>query len=363
MILEGTGLYQDGHSARQYTCQVLLAEGKLHLYFDEGRSNFLIWPIAELDSIHLNGKSLTLKYGAFPHQSLVCEGELAISIQKVWAAKRIDRNTISLQHRSPARFVFFLILFFIFLILAGWFVFLPWVAEKAAQSIPKDMEISLGEQLARAYRPAEALKNDSINHLLQAFADKLNLSADYAITAEVISSEEINAFALPGGRIFVYSGIIKGMNSYEELVALLGHEVTHVEHRHSLKSICRSAASSLVIAAVFGDVTGISSGIVSQADRFKELDYSRELETDADTYGLELMTKNKVSGSGMLGLLGLLKREGQSAPELMKYLSTHPDTEARIENISARRESALEFSQRPELQNLFERLQKALRDT
>jgi len=362
-MLEGTGLYQDGHSARQYTCEVVLQEGTLHLYFDEGRSNFLIWPLAALDSVHQNGQSLILKYGDYPHQSLVCEGALAEAIQKVWAGRSLHRTAIGLRRRSPLRFVFFLILAFLFLILAGWFVFLPWVAEKAAASIPRDMEISLGEQLASAYSKSEEAEGDSATILLQDFTNQLKLSEAYTITTEVIPSAEINAFAVPGGRIFVYSGIIQEMKSYQELVALLGHEVTHVEHRHSLKSICRSAASSLVIAAVFGDVTGISSGIISQADRFKELDYSRELETDADTYGLQLMKNNQVSGSGMLALLGLLKREGQSTPELMKYLSTHPDTDARLNHIAGQKEAGLVFPPRQDLERLFKRLQKALTDT
>lgn len=330
------------------------------MFFSEDRSNFLVWPLASINSLHQTGQSCTVKYGDFPHQSLVLEGVLAQAVQSEYAAKNLSRAGLMLKSNNSARLAFILIIIFIGLMFGGWFIFLPWVAEKAAGSIPRNMEIALGERLAAAYSNKEDKEDDLASPLLQAFTDQLQLSSDYTITTEVIASDDLNAFALPGGRIFVYSGIIKAMHSYEELVALLGHEVTHVEHRHSLKSICRSAASSLVIAAVFGDVTGVSAGIVSQADKFKELDYSRDLETDADTYGLQLMTKNQISGRGMLNLLQLLKREGQSMPELMKYLSTHPNTEARITNIVGQEGLQRKYPLNPALDDLFKKLQKVL---
>lgn len=358
--MEGLGYYQDGISAQQYACRVLLREGSLHLYFGEGASNVLIWDVSELASMQQNGESLNINYGAVPHQTLVCEGAVAMAIQEVWAARGKSRVARSLRRSRPFRLFILLIVGFLGLSLAGWFLFLPWVAEKAATLIPTEMEIEIGDRLAAVYTQEASTGKDSTTFLLQTFADRLKLSAKYPIKTEVLPSRDLNAFALPGGHIFVNAGIIKGMKSYEELVALLGHEVTHVEHRHSLKSSCRSAASSLVLAAVFGDLTGISSAIVSQAQQFKELDYSRDLETDADNYGLELMVKNQVSGRGMLNLLELLKREGQEMPQLMKYLSTHPDTEARIMNIASREQVLRRYSKNSDLDQLFKRLQKAV---
>ena len=182
----------------------------------------------------------------------------------------------------------------------------------------------------------------------------------YPIKTEVIRSNEINAFALPGGRIFVYSGIIEKMKSYEELVALLSHESSHVTHRHSLKSMSRSAAGSIVVATVFGDVGEISAGLISKADEFRQLGYSRELETEADTEGLKTMVNNRVSGYGMLHLLELLKKEAAEVPALLTYVSTHPDTDARISSVSEQAAARQVFEHNEKLASLFKSLQSQL---
>src|SRR5690606_36345304 len=113
-----------------------------------------------------------------------------------------------------------------------------------------------------------------------------------------VDSEEVNAFALPGGKIFVYSGILEKMGSYKELTALLGHEISHVTNRHSLKSMSRNVASSLVLSSVFGDAGGLSVNLISKVNEFKSLDYSRDLETEADNEGLQVMLDNKVDPQG-----------------------------------------------------------------
>lgn len=171
----------------------------------------------------------------------------------------------------------------------------------------------------------------------------------------MLKSPEINAFAVPGGNIFVYSGIVEKMGSYEELAALLGHEASHVKKRHSLKSICRSAASGLFIAAMFGDISGISAGIISQADEFRQLQYSRELETEADLEGLNVMRENNIDGQGMVRLLQLLEKEAVRMPRLMKYVSTHPETDERISVVKTNLDQTSHASSE-EMKSIFEEL-------
>lgn len=255
-----------------------------------------------------------------------------------------------------------IILFFIFVVGFCFFILfyaLPWIGEKASNLVPVEAEIQLGESIGEVYSRENEI-NDSATFYANEFVRNLDLDDTYKIDVKVIESQEINAFALPGGKIFVYSGILNKMDSYEQLVALLGHEVTHVTNRHSLKSICRSAATNLVIASIFGDLNGISAGILSQADQFKQLDYSRDLETEADNNGLAIMVENKVSPKGMLNLLKLLKEEGAEMPQFMKYLSTHPDTDSRISNISSNPDSKKAFDKNAKLEKLFVKLKRCL---
>lgn len=236
---------------------------------------------------------------------------------------------------------------------------LPWLGEKAANLVPVEAEVQLGESLGDVYI-RESKTNDSATWYVNKFIQHLELDDTYKINATIIKSDEINAFALPGGKIFIYSGILQKMNSYEELTALLGHEATHIINRHSLKSICRSATIGIVFAAIFGDASGISAGIISQAQQFKQLDYSRDLETEADNNGVSIMVQNKVEPKGMLDLLKLLKEEGDETPQLMKYLSTHPGTDSRIENISSQPAVTTTFSKNKTLEKLFKHMKRVL---
>jgi Zn-dependent protease with chaperone function len=350
--MEGTGVYQDGSSAKQYSCRVVLSDDVLNVYIENESNDFQIWSLKSFQSCHLNGSALIIKHGIYPHQTLECGGSFGTKIYEAWSQRNIIRRVEGLTFSRGLISALVLSVTFILLCLGFYFYVLPWTAEKAANLVPIEAEIELGDRISEIYA-SDGHVNVAASENLQKFTNKLRLIDSYPIRITVINSEQINAFALPGGRIFVYSGIIEKMNSHEELVALLGHEITHVVNRHSLKSICRSAASGIVIASLFGDVTGISSGILSQADKFKELEYSRDLETEADNNGLQIMIDNKVNPSGMLNLLEILKKESNEMPGLMKYLSTHPDTEARIENIKAHSDFGLKFNENEELKTIF----------
>jgi beta-barrel assembly-enhancing protease len=357
--MEGKGIYQNGLSAKQFNCHIILQDDNLHIYLEDEKNELLIWNLRTIHSCHLNGSSLIVKYGDYPHQTLECIDPLANAIYQSWSGNKVVRMAEGFAFKQKHLSVILFTLIFIILCFSTWFYFLPWVGEKAAALVPKEVEIEMGESLSTIYAQENRL-NDSASYYITEFTKRLKLVNTYPLQVRVITSEEINAFALPGGKIFVYSGIIEKMETYEELVALLGHEVTHVSNRHSLKSICRSAASSIVIASLFGDVTGISSGILSQADQFKQLDYSRELETEADNNGLNIMIQNKISPEGMLQLLKLLKEESAEMPQMMKYLSTHPDTDSRIRNISSNSQAKTSFPANEELEQLFKLLQNSI---
>jgi beta-barrel assembly-enhancing protease len=136
----------------------------------------------------------------------------------------------------------------------------------------------------------------------------------------------------------------------------LSHEASHVIERHSLKSILRSAATGIIISAFLGDFSVLSTWAISKADEFKQLDYSRELETEADDEGYALMLKSHIDPHGMLRLLEVLKKESMEMPAMMKYLSTHPETDERIKNIKNKSGLQSKYSQQDDLKNSFSKL-------
>jgi len=237
---------------------------------------------------------------------------------------------------------------------------LPFLAEKAADMVPVEYEVSLGERLSEGFGSEALPAGDSVNYYATRFSAAMKLDSRYPISVRVIPSEEINAFAVPGGKIFIYSGLLEKMESYEELAALLGHEVTHVVKRHSLRSLMSNAAAGVLLSTIFGSADGLGSWVVSQAGELKQLDYSRELETEADTYGLSLLVANHINPKGMLKLLQLLEKEHEEEPGMMKYLSTHPDTQSRIQNIENNPSINEDFDRNAELEGIFQKIKSSL---
>lgn len=224
-----------------------------------------------------------------------------------------------------------------FLLIIGiliWFFFrsiVPWMGEKAANSFPKDYEIQLGEQMFAAMKGN--LKIDTAKSaLLQNFYNELGYNVDYPIKLYWVEENIVNAFAVPGGSIVVYKGIMDKMNGPEELAALLGHEVSHIALKHSLRGIFREAANSIWWMILTGGDAGMIGVVAQQTEQLQGLSYSRELESEADRNGVVLMYNSSINTRGMLELVNILKRE-EGDSKSYNFLSTHPVAEIRIKQV------------------------------
>jgi len=142
---------------------------------------------------------------------------------------------------------------------------------------------------------------------------------------KLASPSEINAFTLPGGYIYVFTGIIRILDTEDELAALLAHEIAHNEQRHYAEQYDWKMPLNVVGAGVSALTLGIVPNPIQRA-------LSRQDEAEADRVGLELMVKAGFCAKGMQGLLEKLHNiTSLGTPN--KYVLTHPPTEERIENI------------------------------
>lgn len=196
-----------------------------------------------------------------------------------------------------------------------------------------DQEIQMGNRLKELMLNEQALLGAQVDTLgtkkLQAFADELDLSNHYPIQLTLVQSDIVNAYALPGGQVVVYSGLLKKIRTPEALAALLAHESSHVNERHSLNRLMRNAANGILLAVVFNDATGISGAVLSNAKTLSGLRYSRSLEKEADKKGCDLLIQNGLDVTGMLELMQILQDIGD-VPHTLSFLSTHPLTKERI---------------------------------
>jgi predicted Zn-dependent protease len=351
-------LYFDGLSSKAWACKIDVRDEEILIQLDENL-NIIRWKISSLISKELTDNTLSVTYGNFPHETLEIKGARALDFYELISKNTIrEKSKIIWFRKRTTLLVGFILGFFLVCILSYWF-FIPWLGEKATLLVPKSAEIEIGETIAENFKENETI-NQKASVLVNTLLDSLHIQESYKINITVIKSPVVNAFALPGGQIFVYTGIIKNMNDYQELVALLGHEITHVTHQHSLKSLGRSAASSIFISALFGDISGISAGILDQANQLKQLRYSRELETEADQHGIDFMLKYKVNPNGMLDLMKILDNENKGANEVMKYLSTHPETNERIAKIKSNVLIRKKFKHNKSLQKIFIEIKKSI---
>lgn len=233
---------------------------------------------------------------------------------------------------------------------------IPWVAENSVVLIPEEYDNKLGNS-AWAGNEYFMDVNSKKTKLLNDFAKHLNLHNTKKLEFTVVNSNQVNAFALPDGKIVIFTGILKEMKNYDELVGLLGHEASHVNNRHSMKMLCRSLSGYLFVSVILGDANGIMATIGDNVNSFQSLSFSREFEHQADADGFKILVANKVNPQGMSNLFKRLQEHNSiSIPE---FLSSHPVTENRIGFIDTMIETQkFEKVSNPQLEKLFTKLKQ-----
>jgi predicted Zn-dependent protease len=159
----------------------------------------------------------------------------------------------------------------------------------------------------------------------------------------VFKDKQVNAFALPGGKIGVYTGIIKIATTPDQLAAVLGHEVGHVMAKHGNERVSQGMASQIALAG-----TAIALGKDGKLDKKSQmivaglgvgmqfgvlLPFSRTHESEADVIGLELMSKAGFNPEDSVQLWkNMAKASGGKQPP--QWMSTHPSNQTRIDNLT-----------------------------
>ncbi len=334
--MEYSAIYYDGKTSQPYDAQISITENSLTVNYGNGQ---MVWAIHQIDYSSFTGKGKTmLKYGEFPHQFLEFSiGSPLFNILENYLPKRREGFWAFSNELANDGFRGVLISLAIFVaVVAGfYFLALPKIAEYVATKIPVETEIELGKKIYEGFvGDMETDKEKTI--LLNDFAKNIDFNTEYPLKFTVVKSDQVNAFALPGGNVVVFDAILKKMKTSEELVALLSHEVTHVKKQHSLKGLARNLAGSLALSVIIGDMNTVGNILVSQANNIYQLGFTRDMEKQADLEGLEIMYANKLDPQGMVHLMQRLNDEEKKGgvDKIPAYLNSHPMTKERIAYIS-----------------------------
>ena len=202
-----------------------------------------------------------------------------------------------------------------------------------------EKEIAIGKGLAQQVEKQAKIINDPvISEYVNRVGQNLvrNSDAKVPFTIKVIDSEDVNAFALPGGFFFVNSGLILKADSEAELAGVMAHEIAHVAARHGTKQATRGEIAQLatipLIIMTYGTWTGY--GIYQAASILVPigfLKFSRGFESEADMLGLEYMYKAGYDPTAFVNFFEKIQTMEKRKPGTMaKVFSTHPPTDDRI---------------------------------
>jgi len=155
----------------------------------------------------------------------------------------------------------------------------------------------------------------------------------------VVEDSQLNAFAVPGGTIYMYSGLIERAKSTDEIAGVLGHEITHIKGHHMARSSGPDAISvlsllSMVLLARSGSGAQAAGAVGQAVSATRQIAYSRQLEMEADTLGVRYMAAAGYDPKGSLGFLKTLDQERALNPvDVPPYLMTHPISQERVANM------------------------------
>ena len=212
-------------------------------------------------------------------------------------------------------------------------------------------EMKMGREFEVLVKSTMPIIEDPVVHdYVQGVVDRIVKTLPpqpYKFPANVVLHNSLNAFAAPGGFVFVFSGLIMNLNHESELAGVLSHEIAHVTQRHIAGRMERGRVISM--ASLLGVVAGVAAGLAGggnaggaammgsmAAGSSAMLNYSRLDEDDADRFGLRYLVAAGYNPKGLGGAFEVIKSQnwggGSAVPT---YLSTHPDLDVRLSRLRA----------------------------
>lgn len=215
-----------------------------------------------------------------------------------------------------------------------------WLVEKIADRIPVSWEISLGEGIYGELKSEHEMVNDPDREkrIAAITAPLLQVAGTnmYPFQFHIIEDTNINAFAIPGGHIFIHTGLLQAADTPEEIAGVLAHEIAHVTERHSFRSLINAAGLYLIVQFFFGDTSGAMAVLTEGSRMLLKQSYSRDFERNADDVGWDYLVKANIDPRGMIRFFQRMKEEEAKDPQrsgALQLLNTHPASDERMRRL------------------------------
>ncbi len=343
MTVAGTGTFFDGITTARREVTVELGANVMRIRAPDG-AMLAEWPYGGIEARSAPEGLLRLAKTGNPSLARleIRDPRLATAIDEL--SIPIDRSGHA-ERRDRAKVIAWSVAATASLILVA-VIGVPEIATRLAPLIPYSVERKFGTaidaQIRRSIDTRHAgaafeCGNKEANKPGRAAFDKLmgQLEAAAALplplNPTVVRRDEANAFALPGGHVYVFEGLIDKAETPDELAGVLAHEIGHVAHRDGTRTVLEGAGLSFLFGMLLGDFVG-GGAVIFAGKTILQTSYSRDVETAADGYGVALM--HKIGGDARaLGTI-LTRIAGTTHPG-PKLLLDHPDTPNRVAFINS----------------------------
>jgi predicted Zn-dependent protease len=330
----------DGRSAVARLVTIELHAESLQITRKNG--NVLNWPYDEvrLTQGAYDGEQIRLEHGTNPTAALVITDQRFLTALRTQAPQLVaafhdpTKRSLRLQLTIAAA---------LFTLVAVGIIYkwgIPGLASVVTPYVPIAWEQRLGREVVDQFAPKKDRCTDlSRKEIIESMLTKLVATVPDnpygTIHFHIVDEPVVNAFAAPGGYVVVFRGLLEKTETPEQLAGVLAHELQHIFKRHTTRAILEQTSTSLLIAAVSGDVTGAATLALDSARTLGALRYGRVHETEADTEGLKMLLAAGIDPKGMIEFFQILNN-GSHGDEKgwWHYLSTHPPHGDRVQNLT-----------------------------
>lgn len=209
---------------------------------------------------------------------------------------------------------------------------MPLAADRLAPLVPEALQQRIGdaaEVQVKAIFGGGVCNNPDGQAAFSKLVNRIRDAAglDASVKSAVLPTSVPNAFALPGGKVYMLKGLLDRAESPDEVAGILAHEFGHLKHHDNMRGLIYNGGTSFLIGLLFGDVTG-SSAVIFASRSVVEASYSRDAESAADTFAIEMMHALGRSPKPAAELM--YRITGKEGGKSISILASHPLTEDRL---------------------------------
>ncbi len=337
------GIYHDARSPSDMAVLVRVEMDDL-VIADQDGVTLVRWPLDELITTggSVEAGELRLRRGRSDLDRLIIRDRAFIEQLVEMLPQLVEERVFDL---GRLRLVFGLMLIMGGAVGVLFFLLVPIFGQSLARAVPNSWEALIGDRVQVAIvenyarqagkRPDELICKGEVG---QKALDKLlariepHARTDFPLKVTVLDLDVMNAFALPGGHILLFRGLLRFANSGDEVAGVIAHEASHVRYHHPSQKIFENGATTLLLNMLFGDFGGRSLAL-NLGELLLNARYSRGMEYDADEDAIRILQAADINPVALADFLDRIQRGAGPNEQAFSWLMSHPVSRLRAERV------------------------------